>query len=54
MQLGKYAEAMTFFDKSLAIESNDTKALDGKGLVLLNLGKNNEALGYFESFSHRI
>src|ERR671938_2170096 len=37
-----YNEAITYFDKSLAINPNNANILDNKGFALLQLGKYNE------------
>ena len=38
--LGKYQEAITYYDKVLAIDPNFVYALNGKGVALDDLGKN--------------
>ena len=45
---GKYDEAINVFDKVLAIEPNNTGALNNKGLVLGSLGRYDEAIVYFD------
>ena len=51
---GKYAEAIQYCDKALAIDSNNKYVLYNKGNALLNQGKYAEAIQYYEqSFSYR-
>ena len=45
---GKYDQAITYYDKALAIDSNDIEALNDKGAALANLGKHEEALTYYD------
>jgi tetratricopeptide (TPR) repeat protein len=42
--LGKYDEAIKYFDKALEINPNDTKAWYNKSTALFNLGKYEEAI----------
>jgi Flp pilus assembly protein TadD len=42
--LGKYNEAITLFDKVLAVDPTDVKTLNNKGNALDNLGKHQEAI----------
>ena len=44
----KYAEALECFDASLALGRNDQYTLIGRGEVLIELGRNDEALADFE------
>jgi tetratricopeptide (TPR) repeat protein len=46
--LGKNNEAISFFDKALAINPNDVDVLTNKGIALHFLGKNNEAISSFD------
>lgn len=46
--LGKNNEAISFFDKALAINPNDADVLTNKGIALHLLGKNNEAISIFD------
>jgi tetratricopeptide (TPR) repeat protein len=46
--LGKNNEAISFFDKALAINPNDAEVLNNKGIALHFLGKNNEAISIFD------
>jgi tetratricopeptide (TPR) repeat protein len=46
--LGKHQEAISYFDKALAIDPNDVDALDNKGLAVANLGKYQEAISYYD------
>jgi tetratricopeptide (TPR) repeat protein len=46
--LGKNNEAISFFDKALAINPNDVDVLTNKGISLHFLGKNNEAISFFD------
>jgi Flp pilus assembly protein TadD len=39
-----YNEAITYFDKILAINSTDASALNNKGFALMQLGKYNDAI----------
>src|SRR5438128_2320510 len=45
---GKYNESITYFDKALAINSNDIGLLTGKGLALLFAGKKNDSITHFD------
>ena len=45
---GKYEEAITYFDKVLALDANDTDTLYYKGISLESLGKHDEAITYFD------
>jgi tetratricopeptide (TPR) repeat protein len=45
---GKYEEAITFYDKVLAINPNFTSTLFNKGLALLNLNRSEEAITFFD------
>jgi tetratricopeptide (TPR) repeat protein len=45
---GKYEEALTFYDKALAINPNFTSTLFNKGLALLNLNRSEEAITFFD------
>ena len=45
---GKYEEAITYFDKVLASDANDTDTLYYKGISLESLGKHDEAITYFD------
>jgi tetratricopeptide (TPR) repeat protein len=52
--LGKYNEAIEYYDKSLAIERNDAAVLNHKGIALADSGKYSEAIIYFDKgFSHK-
>jgi tetratricopeptide (TPR) repeat protein len=42
-----YTGVIEYYDKALAINPNDTNALNGKGLTLDQLGKYKEAIAYF-------
>jgi hypothetical protein len=46
--LGRYNEAIQYFDRALQINPNDSRALDGKGGVLYTLARYNEAIQYFD------
>jgi tetratricopeptide (TPR) repeat protein len=48
MNSASYNQAITYFDKALAINPNDTDALNNKGLALAQLGKYNEAISYYD------
>jgi tetratricopeptide (TPR) repeat protein len=43
-----YNEAITYFDKILAINSTDATALNNKAFTLYSLGKYNEAVVYYD------
>jgi tetratricopeptide (TPR) repeat protein len=45
---GNNAEAITYYDKALAIDPNDTIALNGKGNSLNGLGDYAQAIQYFD------
>ena len=42
--LGKYEEAIIWYDKALALDPNDVVALNAKGAALFYLGKIQDAL----------
>ena len=46
--LGKSDEAITYYDKVLAIKPNDLDALSNKGNALEDLGKSDEAITYYD------
>ena len=46
--VGKYSEAISLFDKALALEPNNTLALSNKGTTLAYLQKYNEAIDLFD------
>ena len=46
--LGKYEQALTFYDKVLAIDSYRYNALINKALTLSNLSRYNESLAYYD------
>src|SRR5688500_14405292 len=48
LDAGKYQEAITYYEKAIAINPNDTAALYNKGLALSLLGRNEEAIPYFD------
>ena len=48
LKLKKFNEAIGLFDKSLAINPNDTDVLNDKGVTLAKLDKFNEAIGLFD------
>jgi tetratricopeptide (TPR) repeat protein len=43
-----YNESIVFFDKALAINPNNTAALNNKGLALAKLGMYNESIVFFD------
>jgi Tetratricopeptide repeat/PKD domain len=45
---GKYAEAITYYDRALAIDPNNKFALSNKGNALDSLGKYAEAITYYD------
>jgi Flp pilus assembly protein TadD, contains TPR repeats len=47
-QSGRYEEAITSYDKALAINPNYVNALYNKGRALNNLGKYQEAITYYD------
>jgi tetratricopeptide (TPR) repeat protein len=46
--LGNYQEAITYYDKALAIDPNNVYALNAKGVALGNLNKSQEAITYYD------
>jgi superkiller protein 3 len=46
--LGRYEEAIQYYDKVLAIDPNDVDALTNKGVALSALGKSEEAIQYYD------
>jgi tetratricopeptide (TPR) repeat protein len=46
--LGRYEEAITYYDKALSIEPNDILALSNKGIALDDLGNYTEAIEYYD------
>ena len=46
--LGRYEEAITSYDKALAINSTDLDSLYNKGVALDNLGRYEEAITYYD------
>ena len=46
-QLHRFEESIANYDKALKIEPQNIDALTNKGLSLYNLGKNTEAIIYF-------
>jgi tetratricopeptide (TPR) repeat protein len=46
--LGQYEEAISYYDKVLAIDPNNIFALGNKGLGLSNLGRDQEAIEYYD------
>ena len=46
-ELGKYEESLLYFDKSLALEPGNLRALGSKGATLGRLGRYEEAITYF-------
>ena len=47
-QLGKYQEALIWYDKALAIDPKHVRALNGKGNALSQLGKYEEAITWHD------
>jgi tetratricopeptide (TPR) repeat protein len=47
VDLGKYEEALVYFDKAIELNPNDAEVWDNKGIVLGYLGKHEEALVCF-------
>ena len=45
--LGNYEEAITYYDKALAIDHNNSSALYNKSLALAGLGRLKESLAYY-------
>jgi tetratricopeptide (TPR) repeat protein len=45
---GRYQEAIPYFDRALAIDPNNTDALNGKGYALYGLGRYQEAISFFD------
>ena len=46
--LGKYEEAIEWYDKTLKIDPNNVFALYNKGFALNNLGKYQEAIEWYD------
>jgi len=46
--IGKNNEAITYFDRVLALNPKDVDSLNGKGVALSNLGNYYEALKYID------
>ena len=46
--LGKYNEAIEYYDKALEIDPENAEALNNKGVALDDLGKYNEAIEYYD------
>ena len=49
--LGKYQEAIEWYDKALKIDPNYVDALNNKGIALNNLGKYQEAIEWYDKVS---
>lgn len=47
-ELGKYEEAINWYDKALQIDPKDVYALHSKGVALANLGKYEEAITWYD------
>ena len=47
LKLGKYLEAITYFDKSLSIKPNSVGALYNKGRSSDDTGRHTEAIDYY-------
>ena len=48
LDVGNYTEAIAYFDKVLAINPNNSLALNNKGAALYGLGIYNESIAYFD------
>ena len=48
LNTGNYTEAITYFDKALAINPNYSLTLNNKGAALYGLGIYNESIAYFD------
>jgi tetratricopeptide (TPR) repeat protein len=46
--LGKYHDAITSYDKALAIDGNNILAMNGKGNALSDLGKPQDAITWYD------
>jgi tetratricopeptide (TPR) repeat protein len=46
--LGQYEEAVTMYDRALAIEPNDVDVLKSNGLALDNLGQYQDAIAMYD------
>jgi hypothetical protein len=47
-KLGEYDESIAYFDKALAVDPDNTAALNNKGLALAKLGEYDESIAYFD------
>lgn len=47
-ELGKYDDALTYFDKIISIDPDDIRACNMKGVSLAKLGKYDDAITYFD------
>src|SRR5919197_6464229 len=45
---GDYSEAITYFDKALAMNSSNVNALNNKAFALYSLGNYSEAISYYD------
>ena len=46
--LGNYTQPIQSFDNALAIDPNDTDALNGKGTALMGQGNYTQAIQYYD------
>ncbi|CAN5600373.1 hypothetical protein BH23THE1_BH23THE1_23010 [soil metagenome] len=46
--IGNYTEALTYFDKVLSVDPNNTEALHGKGLTIDNFGNHTDAVEIYD------
>ncbi|USN54978.1 MAG: tetratricopeptide repeat protein [Candidatus Peribacteria bacterium] len=46
--MGKYEEALQYYDQALAIDENFVKALANKAVAMADSGKYQESLAYFD------
>ncbi|MDQ6724371.1 MAG: tetratricopeptide repeat protein, partial [Thermoproteota archaeon] len=46
--MGNHTEALKYYDKDLAINPNDTKVLNNKGVALNSLGNYTGAIKYYD------
>ena len=48
-KLGDYTQAISYYDKALAIDPNNVYALSGKGVALDSLGNHTQDITYYDT-----